>query len=74
MAQVSSSKQPEMLADLDRAGAKRTDSKRLRTEAAEILKREIPRAAAAGVPITEIARRTNMTRKAVYDVLEQTRR
>ena len=74
MAQMSSTKHSEMLANLDSAGAKRTDSKRLRSEAAEVLKREIPRAAAAGIPITEIAKRTNMTRKAVYDVLEQARR
>jgi hypothetical protein len=63
MADVSSTKH-----SLDEAGAKRAQSKQLREEAAEILEREIPNAIAAGIPIAEIARRANMTRKAVYDL------
>jgi hypothetical protein len=57
--------------ELAGAGKKRRDARDLRTEARESLKASIPKAVATGIPITEIAVLSAMTRRSVYDLLEE---
>lgn len=68
MVKVSSTRHIKIQADLDRIGELRRESKRLRTEAAELAEKTIPAAIQAKLSVTEIARRAGYTRKAIYDI------
>lgn len=56
---------------LDAIGDKRRKHKRLRTEARDEACRVVPLAVEAEVPISEIARRTDMGRDSVYAILRE---
>ena len=56
---------------LRQAGELRAESEELRQKAATILKAEVPRAAKAGMPVTEIAKLTGLSRRHVYNLLQR---
>jgi DNA invertase Pin-like site-specific DNA recombinase len=60
--------------ELEDAARQREDAQRRRHEATRRLAEVVPRAHAAGMPVTEIAELTGLSRRAVYDLLARNRR
>jgi hypothetical protein len=59
----------ELRAELQQLGKRRREALRVRKETSERLKVLIPLARDAGVPVTEIAHLTGLTRVGVYEFL-----
>lgn len=63
--------QAELRKALKRAGRKRQAAKAAQRDAAEQLAEIVPTAVAAGIPTSEIASITGLSRQAVYDLLRR---